>query len=151
MSKQKKSYSSVGTIITSDNEALSHIVLKTQKLLKLQKELLSVLDPEIRGHCYLANFENGILFLAAESNVWATRLRFATPDLLKKLKPLKGFKDLNSIQCAVMMDDKNISSRKATPIEMNRENAEHLKALAKTIKNEKLKKSLLNLAKDTSA
>lgn len=62
----------------------------------------TVIPPDFVSHCKIANFENGCLTVYANNSGWATRIRYAIPELLKVLKIDDNFKGLKEIKCKVL-------------------------------------------------
>ncbi len=49
----------------------------------LDECLSSIVEADLAAHCRVAGFEQGRLIIAADSAVWATRLRYHTNEILR--------------------------------------------------------------------
>lgn len=78
-------------------KVLSKLNAKVAALKKLQTTVFIYLPEELKPHCRVANYEAGILKFAVASPAWATRLRYAIPDLLLTLNKnaLSELKEIN--------------------------------------------------------
>jgi hypothetical protein len=87
-----------------NNQMLKHIYAKINQLKSLQIKFIDFLPEDIKPHCRVANFEQGILKIAVSSPVWAMRLRYIIPDLLSKMRRDAGIPQLSSIEQYVEPD-----------------------------------------------
>jgi hypothetical protein len=51
---------------------------------RFQKELEVSLPTPLNQHCRIANVREKTIVIHADSSLWATRLRFLSPDLIRK-------------------------------------------------------------------
>ncbi|MDX2163970.1 MAG: DciA family protein [Gammaproteobacteria bacterium] len=68
------------------------------QLKSLQSKINILIPEELRTHCKVANFENGILVFAVQSSVWAMRFRYVVPELLSQLRKKTVLPELSSIE-----------------------------------------------------
>lgn len=59
---------------------------KAQRLQLMQKQLSRLLPDELAPHVQVSNLHETRLVLCADSNAWATRLRYLSADLLSQLR-----------------------------------------------------------------
>ncbi len=59
------------------------------------------LSAPLKEHCQVATLRDGVLVLLADSPVWAARLRFEAPALLKQLEAEPALCGLKTIQVRV--------------------------------------------------
>ncbi|MDX1497063.1 MAG: DUF721 domain-containing protein [Salinisphaeraceae bacterium] len=59
---------------------------KASQLQRLQSRLQEWLPAPLHEHVQLANIREGRLILTADSNAWASKLRYLSPDLLQRLQ-----------------------------------------------------------------
>lgn len=95
--------------------------------------------------CQIANFENGLLVLIVTNASWATQIRFATPQIIEKLRMNREFDSLREIKCKIIH-----KQPVATP-PARKTLSESTKTLifetAQTMTNTALKEALLRLSK----
>ncbi len=142
------------------NKQLQTIVAKVAALQKTNQDVERFLDNELRGHCKVANFEQGSLVLVVNSAAWATRLRYLLPQLRTKLRNDAEMYNLRTIKVIVSQDpltetpDNNSSkakhglrSKQAVPLSATV--AAHIRSSAAEISHEPLRQALQRLAKNT--
>lgn len=94
---------SIKNLLNSNNDALGSILTRIA-LLKQWNNLLSICLPDEKNlfqHCQIVRLEQGVLVMIADNAHWATRLRFLTPELIKKLQQYPDFQHIHSIQCKI--------------------------------------------------
>ena len=82
----------------------SRLVAQARVLMKLEAQLQQLLPARLRDHCRLLAVNGQTLVLAADSPVWAARLRFHTYQLVKQLSVPRTVK-LRSIRIRVRPPD----------------------------------------------
>lgn len=85
---------------------LPKLVAKARRLQEVDQLLRSFLDHEMAQHCVLADVKNNSkgkleALLIADNAAWATRLRYAIPELLKNVRTQPEFKELKKIRYGV--------------------------------------------------
>lgn len=76
---------------------------KANHLNRLNSIWQSAVDSDWFDQCKVGNYENGQLTLTTTHSSWATRIRYATPEITKKLKQYDEFKNLEKIKCKVIL------------------------------------------------
>lgn len=66
--------------------ATQRLLHKADQLERLQDRLQQWLPPALVPHVQLANLREGRLVLTADSSIWASKLRYLSPDLLRQLQ-----------------------------------------------------------------
>lgn len=75
--------SRIGKVISGSPHA--KLLLRARVLMALDAQLHELLPAPLNEHCSVLNFRDTTLVLAADSPVWAARLRFHTAQLVKQL------------------------------------------------------------------
>lgn len=88
--------------------SLSGIFLKVEQLKQLQKQVGEYLPEELKAHCHVANFREGVLVLAVASSAWTTKLRYVLPELMSTLRQQAKLHQLISIDYYVEPDFKKL-------------------------------------------
>ncbi|HXH54708.1 MAG TPA: DciA family protein [Gammaproteobacteria bacterium] len=97
MKPQKHSMIEILTI----SPILSQIVNKVEQLAKLNRIVHQKCNPELRKHCRVANYRDGILILTTHSSAVGHLLRFEKSELLTALRSLPEWCHLKSIKIHV--------------------------------------------------
>jgi len=114
---------------------------------KLSKSLNNLLDPALIEHVNLANIRGQTLILMTHSSAWASRARYFSPALLKKVQNNSHiFGDIKKIEIQVQPVAQNRTSAPAVNRYVSESAAECLSATAESIENEGLKAALKRLA-----
>ena len=100
MEPQKHSMIEILTI----SPILSQIVNKVEQLAKLNRIVHQKCNPELRKHCRVANYRDGILILSTHSSAIGHLLRFEKSELLTALRSLPEWCHLKSIKIHVRPD-----------------------------------------------
>jgi len=88
----------INPIRYSSNTLLGQIVQKAKQLQTLEQQMRAHLAADLAKHCKVANYHHGCLVIETDSAVWATRLRYSTPDLLTSLRQEEKLYQLRSIR-----------------------------------------------------
>jgi hypothetical protein len=125
--------------ILTTSPILSQIVNKVEQLAELNRIVHQKCNPELRKHCRVANYRDGILILTTHSSAIGHLLRFEKSELLTALRSLPEWCHLKSIKIHVRP---NPSGSEITPIPTSETRAFSL--LPSHISTE-LKKTALNI------
>lgn len=90
--------------------SLSGIFLKVEQLKQLQQQVENYLPEELKTHCHVANFREGVLVFAVENAAWTTKLRYMLPTLLGTLRKEAKLHQLISIDYYIEPDFKRLFS-----------------------------------------
>lgn len=102
---QDRRQKSISDVLKHPKNELAELIHKVNVLKDLNQTLRALLDPKLAKHCEIANFENNTLVLTVDNANWATRIRYAIPDLIKQLKQHPSFNKLKSIKCIITPED----------------------------------------------
>lgn len=80
---------------------LQYLVTKARQITTTDEALHRILPHELAPHCRTMNITANIIVIAVDSAVWATRLRYLAPELLKTLQQNSQLKHVTEIQCRV--------------------------------------------------
>ncbi|MGD9153090.1 MAG: DciA family protein [Gammaproteobacteria bacterium] len=144
----------INDLLQAPNSQLSNLITKVNQLNQLNQSLSEILDPKIAVHCQITNLENQILTLLVDNSSWGTKIRYITPEIIKKMHTIPELSQVKQIKCIVRPKQQRRNakpSQTAQKINISSENAQILRSVANEIKDEKLKKALLHLAKNSTA
>jgi hypothetical protein len=124
----------------------SRLVNQARVLKTLEEFLLELLPADLNTHCRLLAIREDTLVLAADSPVWASRLRFHSPQLLKQLNHTQSVK-LRTVQIRVRPPEPFIpDERHKTSRQRSKNSTAALQQVAQAISDPGLKSALLRLA-----
>lgn len=118
--------------------------VKHSQITKLTSIFTSLVSEEWRTNCQVVNFEEGQLTLLVNNSGWATKVRYATPELIANLKSDPHFATLRTLKTKIMALP--LDEPKPSPRTLPLLAKQLLEATANQISDPKLKSSLLRLA-----
>jgi hypothetical protein len=68
--------------LKADTSIIGRLIQHIEFLKGLEQRLLPFLDPPLNKHCTIANYVNDTLILHTDAPVWASRIRYNTPQIL---------------------------------------------------------------------
>jgi hypothetical protein len=95
-----KSARSSADIIADPTASFGNLLERARLLLRLERQLRTMLDEALAEHFRVANLRQDCLILLAPTASWATRLRMAAPQLLECLQR-SGYAGIESIDVRV--------------------------------------------------
>ncbi|EKE00563.1 MAG: hypothetical protein ACD_21C00328G0011 [uncultured bacterium] len=91
----------IGEILEKDLSVFTKLMKKSQVTQDLAFVFQNVIDADLAKHCHFANLEGSVVTVTVTNAAWATRLRYAIPDLIKTLRTQPEFKTVASIRYLV--------------------------------------------------
>lgn len=91
---------SVVDILGKPNGLLQGLLKQSNNLKSINDSVQRLLPEELQGHCVVSEYNQSSLIISAESAVWATRLRYISPELLTNLRK-DGHHALANIQIKI--------------------------------------------------
>jgi hypothetical protein len=125
---------------------LASLLARSRELRRLDILLAELLPAPLNAHCRILSIRNSILVLAADSPVWAARLRFHAPQLEKHLaEHLAGKRQ--TIHVRVRPPETDLPPEPHKPvIPLGRQGKSALHQVAQSVSDPELKTALLRLA-----
>ena len=125
---------------------LAGLLARSRELRKMDVLLAELLPAPLNAHCRILSIKNTILVLAADSPVWAARLRFQAPQLVQQLtQHLSGKR--RTIQVRVRPPETVLVPPPQKPgIRPGTQGIAALQQAARTVSDPELKTALLRLA-----
>ena len=87
----------VGDILNKDNFLFTSMIKKNKNMQNLASVFQSMLDENFAKNCQFASLEGSVVNIMIKNPAWATRVRYAIPDMLKNLRTQPEFKAVTSI------------------------------------------------------
>lgn len=128
------------------NSAVSRLMAGASILGELDAIVRKLLPSPMKEHCRVLSVRDRVLVLAADSPVWAARLRFHSPALVKQLGNMKTV-NLRTVQVRVRPLDKPpaVQKRLNKPV-LSTTSSRSLEQTARGVTDPGLKAALLRLA-----
>ena len=126
---------------------ISSLLARARKLQDLDAQVRALLPDALQPHCHVLSLHDRVLVLAADSPVWAARLRFHAPKLVKQLSR-QQMVAVRTIRVRVRPPEKTITSagKPAPDQKQGHLRAAALKQAAQTVSDARLKSALLRLS-----
>jgi len=116
------------------------------RLAALDRTVAAVLGRPLADHCHLANLRNATLVVHTDASVWASRLRYHTPQLLRTLQGLPDTGTVREIEIKVRPRSQPAATPAQTGSGMSPTAAATLEAAADTMPDGSLRSALRRLA-----
>ncbi|MDH5179837.1 MAG: DUF721 domain-containing protein [Gammaproteobacteria bacterium] len=146
------SISSIYKLLTQKNRDLEDLVTRV-KLLKRQNFLLRECLPEtIRDHCVFIPVSDLSLTILVDSPLQATQLKYEARNIINKIKGIKGFRTIQSIN--IKVDPMQVKARPVkpaainTPIPKSESGSRLLAALSESVDDASLSEALKRLSRN---
>jgi hypothetical protein len=124
----------------------SRLISQARTLMALEVLLQELLPEPLKTHCHLLAIRDETLVLAADSPVWAARLRFHAPQLVKQLSRNQTVK-LRTIRIRVRPPERNVPEKCPGPMrQLSKNSTAALQQVAQNVSDPGLKTALLRLA-----
>ncbi len=128
------------------NSAVARLLSRARTLATLDAELHRLIPPPLNDHCHVLSLRDGTLVLAADSPVWAARLRFQSSQLVKQLSTTRTV-NLRTLRVCVRPPESRRtfrSARRRPPV--SRQHSRILEQAASEVTDPGLRAALLKLA-----
>lgn len=130
------------------DQARLPLLERARKLSRFERAVLQLLPVELAAHCKVLNLKSEILVLAAPSPAWAGRVRFAIPELVKRLQRELGL-DIRKVELKIQPQSTEPQTAGKPPLRMSMSSATLLAQTARAIDYPPLQEALLRLAAKT--
>ncbi|MEI8054892.1 MAG: DUF721 domain-containing protein [bacterium] len=88
----------IGEILKKNNSPLTKLIKRNQEARNLSSVFQSMLDANLAKNCQFANLEGSVINVIVKNAAWATRIRYAIPDMLKNLRTQPEFRMITSVR-----------------------------------------------------
>jgi|GEM_PF-1425903 hypothetical protein len=134
------------TLLSQLSARPGDIMHKVNQLIAINQYFREILPQELKELCYVANFDQGCLVLAAKNPHGLSLLRFYAPDLFKQVR--KHCKLAVHRQRCVVIPVQHQKPQKKMPhkMECSPYSLDTITSTARSIKDDKLQSALLRLA-----
>jgi len=92
----------VRAFLKADTSIIGRLIQHIEFLKDLEHKLLAFLEPPLNKHCTIANYVNETLILHTDAPVWASRIRYKTPQILLFIIKECGLSELKTIRIKVI-------------------------------------------------
>lgn len=133
------------SLINQDTD-LDRLYQHIKFLQYLNKCLNNILEEPLNQHCQIANYDQCTLTILADSPAWSTRLRYNTSVILSRMRSDFGLDSLKTIRIKSRPAEIPVHTTHRR-LRLSPNAAIFINQIAETITDEKLRLSLLKLAK----
>ncbi|MDF2940091.1 MAG: hypothetical protein K0R66_733 [Gammaproteobacteria bacterium] len=133
------------TILSTPHGDLGKLLQVVNKIQSLNELVKKDLPANLRKHVRVLNLSQGKLVLEVENSSWATKLRFALPELLSSLRKVPELAGLRTIEHQIATKQhKSPASKKPEPsnFQLSEQAIESLKSCIEASSDDTLKKAL---------
>jgi hypothetical protein len=88
----------IGEILGKNNSSFAKLIKKNQDIRSLASVFESALDANLAKNCKFASLEGSVVNITVKNAAWATRIRYAIPDMLKNLRIQPEFRTITAIR-----------------------------------------------------
>jgi hypothetical protein len=138
---------SLHSLFTDNNNMIGDLLKHAYYIQQLQSKLHEHLGPSLNTHCIIANYNNAVLTLHADTPTWAAKLRYLTPDILCYMHQQCHLTKLKTIRIKVMPTIFSPARTSIRQLTLSAKSAKLMKDVANTMPDQALRTSLLKLAK----
>lgn len=143
---------SIESLVSAEPSPLQNLVKQAQRIQQLGRKLESRLDPSFQGNFTLANINDGVATILANSSAWATRLRYHIPDILDELAKQLGQNRVNTVRIKIApTTQQEIRTSGKKHNKLSREAASYLIRTADDFGDSPIRDTLLNIARHHTA
>jgi hypothetical protein len=126
----------------------AQLLSRARELMALDARLHALIPAPLNEHCSVLSIRDGTLVLAADSPVWAARLRYYTSQLVNQLSGRQTV-TVRTIRIRVHPPEKSFVARHRQPaLRLTSRNAMLLRRAAGSVTDPGLKSALLRLARN---
>jgi hypothetical protein len=129
------------------NSAISALLPGIERNAELVRVVRSILPPPLADHCLHASFDENTLVLVTASPVWATRLRFFAPELLRSLPESWGYAASCRIRIQPSSEPHRERGAESRSSRLTQSTVAHLLDAAESVKDEEIAAAFRRLAK----
>lgn len=134
-------------LLNSKNKFLSDLITKSHESETLTQKVKQFLDDELAQHCKVLHVQKGCLTVAISSAIWATKFRYATANLLNRLRTEGKLYNLRTIKTIVEQPFSIEAKAQQNKVQhLTKTSADIIRQTASTISSESLRKALEKLA-----
>ncbi|TDJ32328.1 MAG: DUF721 domain-containing protein [Gammaproteobacteria bacterium] len=135
---------SIRDLLTGDSGSLSEVIRHATRLRRLDRAFRKLLPGPAQAHCRVANLRGDTLVVAADSPVWASRIRYESRQILREMAASCGV-TASKLQILVRSPEAPESqASRARKLPQNA--ARSLEAAAAAVDDPELTAALLRLA-----
>lgn len=134
-------------ILGNISDQLKPMLERADHLDSLTRELRNILDESIAIHITVANLRDDTIIIAADSPVWATRIRYLAPVMLQFFQSRPGLSRCQKIQFKVLPREDVSQDVPVRTASLSASSAALVRSTAADIKHPDLAQALLRLGR----
>jgi hypothetical protein len=122
----------ITNIIENQASRLQKILVRVQQNKQLDQILKNALEPALSRHVHFAKITKETLVVTVDGALWATRLIYATPEILKNLHTQEEFKNIKKIR-HIATTTNEVVSKIRSPKKLSPQNEKLWREITKTL------------------
>lgn len=150
-SQTKNKYKSIESLISTEPSSLQSLVKKAHRIQQLGQILEARLDPSLQGNFTLANINDGVATILANSSAWATRLRYYIPVILDELTKQIGQDRVKTVRIKIAPVHQEVRAPEKKQTRLSPEAASYLIRTAEDFGDSPIRDTLLSIARHRTA
>lgn len=121
----------------STKNQFNKLIEQARYLEKLNLLFSKLIDSEFASHCFIGKYDDNEMVLVVDSSVWATKLRYRAPDLIKDLQCQSEFKKVTKINFCISPKIADFKAEKLFKANVSKENEKLWRETLTYLKNKK--------------
>lgn len=147
MPSKKNKPVSISSLANTQSEILKALFARTAQITALQQKIQNELDPPLREHLFVADFDSSALTLYTDSPAWAAKLRYNIPVITRIAQVSCGLTELRSVRIKVVLPETDTTSTKRK-IKLSDQTKQLIRETIESTKDPQLRSALLRLSSD---
>lgn len=127
-------------ILENNNSTLQKLIAQSEHTKQYNRLLQLALEPNLAKHCQFAQLEKNTLTVTVDSPAWATRFRYAIPELKKNISAQPEFNMVKKIRYIISQQEE-VHEKKTKKPAMSQVNADLWQDMLNNLKNKKIKQT----------
>jgi hypothetical protein len=130
----------------------SHLLRRAERSVQLTHDLRSLLPSPLASYCQVSDLTGHILTVVATSPVWAAKLRYLQPALLKAFGSIPSLSQATEVNIKISkLSQPSPNPARSRKVHMSPRSAEHIRQVAEAIEDPALRESLLRLSRHSKS
>lgn len=148
--KRKSKSAHVHDFVITPGSQFKKLLEHADALNALQATVSKNLLPEIRNHCQVSNLQNATLTLSTAQSNWATKIRYAIPDILRSLHANPETSGIKTIRVIIVPGSVKEDIPRKDKLTLNQQTAETISEMASTVSDPEIRACLKRLSTHTT-
>lgn len=139
----------LGSVMIQSDSSISIVLQHIELIKSLQTIVSQNLDPELSEHCKVINLRTETLVIRTKHANWATRLRYATPNLLHAIRADSKLPNITTVRIVTIPDKEFSQAHIKNRLMMSDKTSAELRNIAESMTDPDISACLNKLSKHT--